>query len=207
MKHTVFLLCIVVLVISGCGTMPNVIDFDDLSTMTTAMGVPVNVGDSFTVGATLIEQSTGVQILVLPFQWMNGQWTDDGYVEIVQGTMSGGSGNEVHFNNACLGIVTPQDAAIRKLSVKFGDHGGNINFFENGTLHNYRDHDQIPSPTPSGLIVTVTGSLPTAVLDLEGQMDKFFYAFPVPAGFPVLEYSVVIGGGQELWIDDIIIEQ
>ena len=164
---------------------------------------PGQPGGFFPVGTTLIEHDSGVKILVLPYQWPALNWTDNGFVEIVPGTKAGGSGNEVHFDNACLGLITPKNAAIKELSVKIGEYGGNVNLIENGAIHNYDDYSQIPSPTPSGLTVTVTGTPPKGVLQLKGQMAKFYYMFPVPPGFPILEYSAVIGGGQELWIDDI----
>lgn len=208
MKHIFFVSVFVAMVISGCAT-TTIIDFEDLSSVTTKSPTPtpVNPGDSFTVGATLIDNSSGVEIKVLPFQWTNKNWTDKGYVEIVSDNKAGGSGNEIHFNNACLGIISPKAKTIKKITTKFGDYGGNINLIENGFMRNYEDFALIPSPTSTGLKVIVTPGLPLGTIKLSGDMDKFYYAFPVPPLFPVSKYSAVLGGGQELWIDDIEFSQ
>ena len=206
MKRIILLSACAAILFCGCPPSTISINFEDLSSITIG-GAPVTLGTHYLVGTTLVEEHSGVQLIVLPFQWGGGTWTNDGYVEIVTGTMSGGTGNEVHFNNACLGIITPQKAVIKQMTMQFGDHGGNINLIENGTLHNYGDYANIPSPTPSGVTVTITGTLPKAALALKGTMGHFTYAFPTYPITPLPLYAAVIGGGQELWIDDIVLQQ
>ena len=191
-----------------CGCLPTTvsIDFEDLSSVSVG-GAPVTLSTRYPVGTVIVEEHSGVELMVLPFKWSTAGW-GDGYVEIVAGTMSGGTGNEVHFNNACLGIITPDKTVVKEMTVKFGEYGGNINLIENGTLHNYDDYTGIPSPTASGVTVTVTGTLPKANLKLKGTLGHFTYAFPtLPMAPPLPEYAAVIGGGQELWIDDIVFKQ
>jgi hypothetical protein len=205
MKHIMLISVCAAVLFCGCLPTTTVIDFEDLSSISIG-GAPVTLGTHFPVGTIIDEEDSGVQLIVLPFKWIGTGW-GDGYVEIVTGTMSGGTGNEVHFNNACLGIITPKKTTVKQMTVKFGDHGGNINLIENGNLHTFEDYTGIPSPTPSGLTVTVTGTLPKAALELKGTMGQFTYAFPTYTITPLPLYAAVIGGGQELWIDDIIFKQ
>lgn len=198
----------VFLAMGMAGCQSTLIDFENLSSVTTSSPPQaVSPGDSFPVGTTLIDNSSGVQFVVLPFRWNTATppfWTHDGFVEIVQDNQAGGTGNEVHFDNACLGIVSPRPISIKKLVFWFGDHGGNINLIENGDLHHPEDFKLLPSPLPSGLIVDVTSGGPLGSLRLSGNMDRFYYAFP--PSIPVRQYSAVIGGGQELWIDNLEFE-
>ena len=213
MRYISFLLVFVAMAIAGCGTPPITINFDNLSSVTFS-GAPISPGDIFKVGDVLTEGGSGIQMVVVPFQWGNGTWTDQGEVEIIPGNKAGGSvnGNEVHFNNACLGIIAPpSNQDIQRIAVKFADYGGNINLIERGSgtgnVHNHENFAAIPSPTPgSGLNVTVAATTTTSfiqgVLTLSGNIMKFDYTFPVP-GVPVRQYAAVLGGGQELWIDDL----
>ena len=207
MKYINFLPVFVAMVIAGCGSSHTLIDFNNLSSVTTSSPkpTPVKPGDSFKVGDTLIEKSSGVKIIVLPFQWDTGQWTDKGYVEVVQSTRARGSGNQIRFNNACLGIIAPKPKTVKRLVLNFGIYGGNTNLIENGQLHNVGDITKLSSPTVKIIVrSTPVGSPPNGllgVLDLDGPMAPFGFTFPT--GFPVLVYTAVLGGGQELWIDDL----
>lgn len=213
MKYAGSILVLATIIFVGCGPKPTLVDFSNLSTVTPpATPVPVKVGDSFKVGDVLIENTTKVKFVVLPFKWnspthdpacptgVNG-WTPEGFVEIVQDNMSGGTGTELHFNNACLGIVAPSTADVSDLKFRFGDHGGNINLILNGIMLNYDDFGMIPPQPGMNLVVSSTGPLGT--LELSGPIGQFYFAFPCPAFFPIREYTAVVGGGQELWVDDI----
>lgn len=206
MKHIFVVCACAAIIFCGCIPTTTVIDFEDLGSITIG-GAPITLGTPLPVGTIILDEHSGVQFIVLPFKWIGPGW-GDGYVEIVTGTMSGGTGNEIHFNNACLGVITPNTISpIKKFTMKFGDHGGNINLIENGALHNYPDYFGIPSPTASGVTVTLIGTLPKAILDLNGTLSHFTYAFPTYPITPLPLYAAVIGGGQELWIDDISFKQ
>ena len=90
---------------------------------------------------------------------------------------------------------------ISDLKFKFGDHGGSVNLIMNGTL--YVDNNFKSMTPPPGVAMTVTPSLPLGNVQLSGSIDPFYFSFPCPALFPTFRYTAVVGGGQELWIDDI----
>ena len=225
MKHTVYLMCIAALVIVSCGTSPTVINFDDLSTVTAVTASnptphAVNVGDVFEVGDIITETGSGVKIYVLSYLWMPGgsnytqpvppppeKWTSSGFVSIVQDDCAGGSGNELHFNNACLGVVVQSPEALKKIALKFADRGGSINLIENGDWHNYDDFTDITSPTKKGLRLLIAPyGAAQRTLQLTGTMNTFTFPGPIiPAIAGGVNFSAVIGGGQELCIDDIML--
>lgn len=206
---------------TGCLPTTNItVDFDDLSTLTAVTTSnptphPVHPGDEFKCGDIITETTSGTEIILLPFQWPAHapnppEWTTDGYVEIASTNHAGGSGNELHFNNASLGVVMPVQKTLERVTIKFADLGGNINLVENGDLHNEDNFASIASPTVKGLKIKITpaGST-TGTMKLSGNMTTFKFPGPIP---PALEdqdisYSAVIGGGQELWIDDLNIVQ
>jgi len=218
MKVTYLLFILIILSIFSCGptTTAIKIDFDDLSTLTAETSSnptphPVNLGDTFEVGDIITEKSSGTRIVVLPFQWPPHapnppEWTANGHVEIIKDNKSGGSGNEIHFDNACLGVEEHIPKKLEKVTLKFADYGGNINIVENGDLHNEDNFASVISPTSKGLRLKITPSNSTkGTLQLTGTMTKFKFPGPTP---PALEdkdifYSCIIGGGQELWVDDI----
>ena len=199
------------MILMGCTT-TAVINFSDLSSVTTPnQTTPVNVGDSFPVGQVLIHNTTGVKLVVLPFQWssstydpscpigVNG-WTPDGYVKIVQDNMSGGTGPELQLNNASLGILASSCESVSDLKFKFGDYGGNINLILNGTLFKDGRFSQILNPPINLNVVELPGPLGT--LEVNGNVEPFYFHFPCPAFFPIQELTTAVGG-QELWIDDV----
>lgn len=194
------------------------IDFDDLSTLsatTAANPTPhaVKPGDRFVVGDVLTERISGIQIVVMPFQWpahppAQPKWTHDGYVTIEHGNKAGGSGNEIHFNNASLATIAPVGKKLKRITLKFADYGGNVNLTENGVLHNVDDFASIGSPTMNGLILKVTGTGPAALLELSGTMKPSKFPGPLPPSVEGKDpdFVAVTGGGQELWIDDLEFE-
>ncbi len=213
MRRIVLFILIIALALTGCSSTTTLVDFSNLSTVTpSGSTVPVNVGDVFKVGDILIEKNSQVKFAVLPFQWGSAVqhpmcpagvlgWTPEGYVDIVQDNMAGGSGTELHFNNATLGIIAPTGTKVTDIKLKFGDYGGNINLIAKGTIYNYNSFGLIPGiPT---LNLVVSSGLPKGILNLSGDIGQFYYTFPCPAFFPIQQYTAVVGGGQELWIDDI----
>jgi len=214
MKCAYFASALVAMVMCGCATTTK-IDFEDLSsvTETTPGGPPVTLGKPYQVGTIFVEHKSGVQMVVLPFQLSDKvTWTDEGSVQIVPSNKAGGSGNEMFFKSASLGIVSPHDKPIKSISAKFAKSGGNVNAIENGMLHNHPDFTKVPSPTATGLEIVITPGDPfLGTIQLSGKMGKFYYLFPNPSApgqphpkiSPSNQYSAVVGGGSELWIDDI----
>jgi len=217
-----FTLILAGIVLEGCPTATTLIDFNNLSSVTTAgVSRPVAVGDIFGVGDILIENTSNTRIVVLPFQWdtatrdpacppiippANG-WTPGGYVQIVPAGLAGGNGNEVLFNNASLGVIAPTAGIVKKLRVKFSDQGGNINLIVNGRLVNDQSLAAVAGrPAPQfpnvNMSVTPPGGL-AGTLQFSGEMDRYTFPFPCPVSFPSHGYSAVVGGGQEFAIDDL----
>lgn len=213
MKNIILFFLTIALALTGCSSTTTLIDFSNLSTVTpSGSTVPVNVGDTFTVGDVLIENNSQIKFTVLPFQWggavhhpmcpagVNG-WTPEGHINIVQDNMAGGTGTELHFNNATLGIIAPTGTKVTNIKLKFGDYGGNTNFIVKGAMYNYNSFSLIPAIP--GLNLVVSAGLPLGMLSLSGDIGQFYYTFPCPAFFPIQQYTAVVGGGQELWIDDV----
>ncbi len=218
MKRCVYLLGLVSLFCVSCGT---TIDFQNLSNVTTPGAGPVVPGVQYPVGTIFLDNNTQTRIAVVPFRWpttpapppVHSGWTNNGYVQIVAGANhAGGTGNEVLFNNANLAVLAdPNRPTVSEVSFKFGDLGGNINLLVNGTVRADNDFNSI------GAIGSVTVNAPppqqgTAVLT--GTMNDFPFTFPYPVpsapsgpNMPAgLSYSAVVGGGQELSIDDLYFE-
>lgn len=170
--------------------------------------IDVNVGDVFEVGDALEHEASGTRIYVLPFRYNRNSpnpvddWDVQGYVRIVQENLAGGYGNALHFNNACLGIGA-SNGGIKGVKLKFGEHGGNTNLIVNGTLLYDEDFASMPAVLTGGVSLSVSPSLPQGTLELLGNMEDFYFTFPFPPGLPARKYSGVVGGGQELWIDDL----
>lgn len=221
MKFFRLLLILAVMSVAGCD---STIDFspENLS----YSGTPVVPGNKFYVGDILTENTTQTQIIVLPFQWSSvdqctldpfpaSNWTTEGYVEVVADGMAGGSYFEFHLNNASLGFARPIDKTVKDIRFNFGDYGGNVNLIVSNLMNNEKDFRDIIL-LPSLLVeLAVTTTLPRGNLRLSGNLPVFQYPFPcelpfvccgsifTPPSSPSIPYIIVVGG-QELWIDDII---
>ena len=88
------------------------IDFNGLTAGTT-----YNVGDTITLNE--------VDIVVLPFQWSNLTTFTGGTLMVTNAQAAGGSGMDLNLNNVCLGFDFK--GKIRKVTLKFGEYGGNTN--------------------------------------------------------------------------------
>lgn len=207
MKRIAIMSVVAALVIAGCNGTTTVIDFEDLTNITVPPGTPVNVGDKFFIGTTLSDESSGAKIVVLPFEWSGGGNSSDGYIEITNHAVPGGSGISIRFNNASLGIIAPDEGIVRKVKFKFVDFGGNINLVVNGTLYNEDDFKDITSPLTGNVAMSVSPPSNQGVVQLSGDMDKFASPYPMTPGQEGLKFSAVAGGGQELWIDDLEFSQ
>ena len=179
--------------------------FENLGVVIQSNPVPVKVGDSFKVGDNLIDMKSKISFMVLPFQWPTKQFTDQGSLEVVQDNKAGGSGNEIHCNNANLGTVVPKDKVAKSVTFKFYEKGGNINLIVNGHLCNFKDFSSI-SPMPPGTKITVDTKGPySGTVTIIGKLDSFNGPFPNQYELPDKLYLLIVGG-QELWIDDFEIQ-
>jgi hypothetical protein len=143
------------------------------------LGKTYTVGDVFTDG--------GVTVAVEQFQWGNGTWTSDGFAEVQNGGMAGGSGNELAVNN--VNLAFDFGGTVNDVSLAFGEYGGNLNIDVNGDFVNFDNFPDIDGATIGGVSVSVSGSSTgggqVGTLRLSGAVSSFKV------------------GGQELWIDDL----
>jgi hypothetical protein len=152
-----------------------VVDFED-----PPLGTVYHVPDAFT--------DSGVTIIVQHFQWSTGDWTDGGLAEIGSEGRASGSGQEIGVNNVNLDFEF--GCPLRKLSLAFGEYGGNLNVEINGEFHNFGDFADKNGATIGGVAVAIVNGHgnDTGTLELSGAITSF---------------SI---GGQELWIDDVRLE-
>lgn len=213
MKCLIFLSILLIVFLMSCGSSPIIIDFDDLSdisaiTQSNPNPHPVNIGDKFYVEDYLIHNPSNTKIYILPFQWLTNppEWTRNGMVEIVNTQKAGGTGNEIHFDNACLGVFLStgdNPFNLKKIVLKFADFGGNINLLTNGILCNSQDFVTIPGNQCANINIKVIPVGNIGRLELKGDFSIFSFSYPTILEIPDYEFSAVIGGGQELWIDEI----
>lgn len=144
-------------------------------------GLPV--GTQYVVPERFMESD--VEITVRAFQWGNGQWTTDGYAEVDDQGLAGGSGQDMWINNVNLDFDFC--CGVDGLALRFGEYGGNLNIEINGIFANFADFADIDGTEFDGVWVTVTDGLgnDTGTLTLKGEIWSFAL------------------GGQELWIDDV----
>jgi hypothetical protein len=153
------------------------IDFDAL-----ALDTNYHNGDSLTEDRTLL--------MIGPFQWGNGTWTFGNMAEVDPGAKAGGSGNSLQLNNvdATFGV-----GCATKISVHYGEYGGNVNLRVNGDFRNTDNFSDLTNSSVGGANIVVTLISPAgehnefAVLEITGTITDFAL------------------GGQELWIDDVCI--
>ena len=158
-----------VIFFSGC-----CLRFSDLTA-----GATYNVGDTIT--------TSGTDIKVEQFQWGNNNWTSSGRAEVDTRNYSLGSGKDLRPGNVNLRFmfVYPLD----KITLKFGELGGNNNIKVNDEFKNVGDLISLNGTTIGGAQVTVNavqqGNNWYGNMILDGNIDNF---------------SI---GGQELWLDDV----
>lgn len=143
----------------------------------------------------------GASISVLPFEWGNGQWTYDGFLDLRPSGLAGGSGKEAGTNNVNLGVVLPRECEA--VSFRFGEYGGNLNLGINGDFRNFENYADVHMTMIGGVLVSVTNGHGNdrGVIELRGAIGQSQFMIdnrPVRA-------SIIIGG-QELWIDDLCCE-
>lgn len=163
-----------VFTLSGC-PVANVslkcLDFEGL-----VLGAVYNVGDSFAESNYTV---TGTM-----FYWSNGTPFAGGFTKVENGGKAGYFGKEMAVNNINLSFNF--QTTLSRLSLHYGEYGGNINVRINGILENVADFSDIDNTSVGGVNVTLTGVVGSrGILNLEGEINSF---------------SI---GGQELWIDHV----
>jgi hypothetical protein len=148
------------------------VDFESLT-----LGAMYHVGDVFVDAGVTITGTTFISVGGLP--------VTNGFTEVENGSLAGGTGQELEVNNINLAFQFP--TALSGLSLHFGEYGGNLNIDINGNFVNFANFANIDGLNIGGVQVSVTNGLgnDTGVLVLTGTIQSF---------------SI---GGQELWIDHI----
>jgi hypothetical protein len=156
-----------------CVSAPPCVGFEGLT-----LGTTYHVGDSFV--------DAGVLITAQPFVWSSGTPTSNGYAQVGNAGLAGGSGLEMQVNNINLAFDFGQPL-LYGLSLDFGEYGGNLNIDVNGDFRNFENFVDIHGLVIGGVKVIVVNGLgnDTGRLFLFGPIQSFFV------------------GGQELWIDDV----
>ena len=133
-------------------------------------------GNTYSVGDTIT--TSEADISVEQFQWPNGTWTTTGRAKVDDRNYAQGSGNDLNANNVNLSFQF--DYPVDKISLKFGELGGNNNIKVNGTFQNVANLVDLNGNSIGGVQITVNGTM-----DLDGTINDFAI------------------GGQELWLDDV----
>lgn len=142
----------------------------------------LKVGTVYSVGNTFAD--SGVKLSVEIFQWIDGTWTTHGNVAVHNNNSAGHTGLDLNLNNANLRFH--DDSCIDRLTLRFGEYGGNVNLEVNGEFKNVAGLVDLDGTALGGVNVTVVMLNRTlGRLELEGQIDSFAL------------------GGQELWIDHV----
>lgn len=142
-------------------------------------------GDTYDVGDTITDSQA--DIAVEEYQWPNGTWTTNGRAKVDDRNFAQGSGNDLNSNNVNLNFQF--DYPLDKISLKFGELGGNNNIKVNGTFQNVGNLVDLNGNTINGVQITVNASQQGnnwyGTMELDGTINGF------------------VIGGQELWLDDI----
>ncbi|UCF05885.1 MAG: hypothetical protein JSV33_02280, partial [bacterium] len=126
---------VLVTFLSGC-----CIKFSDVEADAT-----YNVGDTIT--------TSGTDILVERFQYGDNEWTDGGSARVGTQRLARGSGHDLNPGNVNLHFQF--DYPLDKITLKFGELGGNINIKVNDNFQNVRDLISLNGTTIGGVQVTV----------------------------------------------------
>ncbi len=153
---------------------PLCVNFESLSP-----GTVYNLNDTFI--------DSGITMRVTNFTWGNGNPAPNPRVNIDNGQNSGGSGLDARLNNGTLSFGF---GPVDKVSLRYGDYGGNENLVVNGSLLNVGDISDQNGVNVGGATITITTlstniSLTIGDLIIEGDISSFGI------------------GGQELWIDEV----
>lgn len=159
-----------------CAPAPEVVECVDFEGL--ALAHQYRIFDRF--------NDSGVEITVAAFHLGGGQWTTDGYAEVTDQGLAGGSGLEMIVNNVNLDFKFPS-CSLADLTLNFGEYGGNLNIDINGEFVDFDKFADIDGQTIGGVDIAVVDGLgnDTGSLKLAGTINSFAV------------------GGQELWIDHV----
>ncbi len=173
----------IVATLSGCCTLfpatcppptSACVDFDDLT-----------AGQNFTAGTAFSSRNTVVALE--PFQWGNGTWTGGNHARVDTRQYAGGSNLDVNANNVNLHFLP--DCPVDRVTLRFGELGGNNNLRVNGQFSNIADLVTLNGTTLGGVQISVTAS----------QQGNNWYGTMSFDG-QIRDFAI---GGQELWLDDV----
>jgi hypothetical protein len=138
-----------------------------------------NVGDTIT--------TSGTDIKVEQFQWAGGSWTSSGRAKVDTRNYSRGSGKDLNSGNVNLRFMFGYP--LDRITLKFGELGGNNNIKVNDDFSNIGDLISLNGTALGGAHLTVNavqqGNNWYGKMTIDGNIDNF---------------SI---GGQELWLDDV----
>lgn len=130
---------------------------------------------------------SGVVVMLDEFYWTGGQAFTGGSCNVDTDQLAGASGQDVNSNN--INLHFDWGVPYRYLSLAWGEYGGNVNLIVNGEVANVTDLLLLDNLTVGGVLVAViSGGGSTGGLELFGPIHSFAI------------------GGQELWIDDVCVE-
>ena len=187
------------------------LDFEDLTPSNTYdCNSTTPAPDTFTTSGTLTTASgpSKAKVTITVGQFYqgtlgSGKWTDKGVLTVETGGMAGGTGKELHTNNVNFAVKYAGGVELSKFSFNFGEYGGNLNLGINGHFETLENFDQAPVIPFPGVVVSVTGpgatGQGTGTIEVSGAIDEHDYLL----GGVTHKANVVVGGGQELWIDNV----
>ena len=118
------------------------------------------------------------------FQWSNGGWTAN-YAQVDNNQFAGGSGLDLEVNNITVHMAFKQATPLLRL--RFGEYGGNLNIWVNGSFRNFNNFDQLHNRTLGGVLMEV-------IRGHGNDSGRIRFIGDI--------HNLAIGG-QELYLDDI----
>jgi hypothetical protein len=158
--------------LSSGNVVAQMLEFEDM-----LLGDRINVGDTRTTG--------GVTLTGRTFYWSSGMPTDDGFADVGDSGIAGGTGQELGYVNN-INVEFDFGAPIVSLMLNYGDQGGNENLSINGDLQNVNSLTELDGATVGGVDVAVAQVGSQGMLMLEGTINSFQI------------------GGQEFGIDNVM---
>lgn len=207
-KMSILLIGVMVFAAAGIARADSVLlDFEDL-TVGSVYTVPATFNTWGTLTKSSGSTSTKVKatITVGQFDWGGSNWTAGGDLTVENGGLAGGTGKELHTNNVNLAVKFDSGVQLTKFSFLFGEYGGGLNLGINGHFDTLENFDQAPAIPFPGVVVNVTGpgitGQGTGKIEITGVIDEHTY----DCNGVLHKATVVVGGGQELWLDNITAE-
>jgi len=221
MKHFFLIILTLALILNGCEdsstsvTEETSINLDELYVNDTLM----EVDREYPIGTVIVDETNEMEFVVLPYKCMpinSPDWNPNGEVHVTSGHIPSGSGLELRLTNACIGVLSDD---LSKAEVLFAEYGGTVNLWLNDTIWVGEDYEESVLTNFFGMPIRLLdlvfpGGFYEATLQIDGLLhacDFFSGAVPDDVYDPTVDqsylhwkYSLVIGG-QELFIDDIVL--